>query len=859
MRTVEQAEQLYRQGIAENSAGRPVRALRFLHRALRELADHPASEFDASDILRPRVELAIATAESELNGLNRGLRALAPVADYVAQAQDDRVRVLLQLHLGYMQVRGGNFRLGMEHLDAAVSLIEHADARSACNILLNRGMLRVYLGDLATAGADYRRAVEMAQENELLVEEVKARHNLGEVEFYAGNLALALRLMDEAASLQAEVSPAVALVDRAKVLLGAGLYRDADEALLQAGELFRANRLWKDVGEVELARAQCALLDGEIAAARRLAGSARDRFRRRGNVRWRRDAELVLLQADLAGGRPGARLAHPARRLAAEFSGEGLTARARSAGLIAVEATLASGQSALAEELAASIGPIRRDDSIAFRVHARLVRAKVNLATGRPADGRREIRAGLVELARHQAQFGSVDLQTAGAVHGRQLAELDLGLALRAGRPNGVLAAVERSRATSSRLPSVVAPRDEQVAALLAELRQVSEEVRATESDAAAVRLGSARRRRMAELQQQLRSRAWSAEGSRQAARVANFEETVAAACDRGASYLCYLEVAGRLHALVLGPTGNGVHDLGPAAPMKELVLRVRADLDVLARGQLPTVLRAAVTGSLRRSLQGLETGLITPLGLSPNRLVIAPSGVLATLPWGMLPALAGCPVTVTPSATAWVQASRAEDRTGPLRVTAFAGPDLAFAASEVAAIERIWGYGDAADRSPRPLARRADFDDAVTGNDLVHIAAHGEHQAENPLFSAIRLADGPVYAYELDSSRPVAGHVVLSSCELGQATVRPGDEALGLTSVLLRLGTRSVISGVARVNDQLASEVMIRYHRELAAGRDSAEALATACAGELGGDDGDPSNLPAPFVCFGASWSAAM
>ena len=63
---------------------------------------------------------------------------------------------------------------------------------------------------------------------------------------------------------------------------------------------------------------------------------------------------------------------------------------------------------------------------------------------------------------------------------------------------------------------------------------------------------------------------------------------------------------------------------------------------------------------------------------------------------------------------------------------------------------------------------------------------------------------------------------------------------------MLLRLGTRSVISGVARVPDDVAAEVMTGYHAALAAGVDSAAALAEACAG---------SSAPAPFVCFGASW----
>jgi CHAT domain-containing protein len=115
-------------------------------------------------------------------------------------------------------------------------------------------------------------------------------------------------------------------------------------------------------------------------------------------------------------------------------------------------------------------------------------------------------------------------------------------------------------------------------------------------------------------------------------------------------------------------------------------------------------------------------------------------------------------------------------------------------------------------------------------------------------MFSSLRMADGLLFAHELDRTRRTAEHVVLSACELGLATVRPGDEALGLTSVLLRLGSRSIVAGVARVNDEVAADVMTDYHRRLAGGADSAQALADAIAA---------THEVAPFVCFGSAWHA--
>ena len=92
-----------------------------------------------------------------------------------------------------------------------------------------------------------------------------------------------------------------------------------------------------------------------------------------------------------------------------------------------------------------------------------------------------------------------------------------------------------------------------------------------------------------------------------------------------------------------------------------------------------------------------------------------------------------------------------------------------------------------------------------------------------------------------------MAPHVVLSACELGQATTRPGDEALGWTRVLLALGSRCVVAGVSQVADDRAREVMVDYHRRLAGGDDAATALAGATE----------HGSVVPFVCFGSSWRA--
>src|SRR5581483_6695155 len=302
------------------------------------------------------------------------------------------------------------------------------------NVLLNRGSAQMLLGDLSRAGRDPARCSHVARDGALPLLQSMSLHNLGYVDFLRGDLPLALSRMHEAAERLGEPHM-VNLLDQARVLTEAGLVREADETLARAAEIMRRDRLAQELGEAELERAHCGLIAGDVDGARRLAARARDRFRRRGNDAWRRTAELVLLQGDLAGGRPPRRLVEPALRVRAEFDAEGLTSAARTAALIAAEAHVRSGEPDHAADLLAEIGPASAASSITTRLHRRYVGALLDQQRGRRQAAQRQIRSGLGDLAAYQARFGSLDLQTATAVHGRHLAELGVTMALESGDP----------------------------------------------------------------------------------------------------------------------------------------------------------------------------------------------------------------------------------------------------------------------------------------------------------------------------------------------------------------------------------------------------------------------------------------
>jgi len=272
------------------------------------------------------------------------------------------------------------------------------------------------------------------------------------------------------------------------------------------------------------------------------------------------------------------------------------------------------------------------------------------------------------------------------------------------------------------------------------------------------------------------------------------------------------------------------------------LCRRITADLDVLALNHVPEPLRASARNSLARDLRILDQLLLTPLNLPNAPLVVVPAGRLAALPWSALCSLNGQPVTIAPSAAAWLQAhARFRHRSGP--VVAVAGPGLGRADQEVVGVAQHWPGCETL--TGAEVTGEA-FLSAIDGAYLVHVAAHGRHERESPLFSSISLVDGPVVGYDLDRIAQPPQQVVLSACELGQATVRPGDEALGLTRALLHSGTSTIISGVAKVSDVGAEKLMVDYHRRLAAGAAPAYALADAL---------QAATEPIPFACFGAGW----
>jgi CHAT domain-containing protein len=214
-----------------------------------------------------------------------------------------------------------------------------------------------------------------------------------------------------------------------------------------------------------------------------------------------------------------------------------------------------------------------------------------------------------------------------------------------------------------------------------------------------------------------------------------------------------------------------------------------------------------------------------------------------------VLPSLRARAFSVSPSAAAWLRAE--QHRASGRGVVLVAGPDLPGAEAEVAALARLLpgarvltGAAAAADAVRR----------AIDGAALVHIAAHGNFRVDNPLFSSLRLADGPLTVHDLERLERAPDVLVLSACDSGRSATRPGEEVMGLAAALLALGTASAVTSVLPVPDAETAPFMLAFHGALVAGAAPGAALARARADAVGAGEASASMVVASsFACFGA------
>lgn len=841
--------------VAERALGVAAMHSRDIDVALRHLkAAIRLGERAGSRELAAQARMTLAGVSSFRGWFSRAVREI----DRAINDLHGTERAQAQAQRGMIVHQTGRLDPALADYNAAMPVLRRVDDRMwVWRVLSNRGILYGQRFQFGSALADLHEAARLADDLGLGTSAAFTQQNLGWVNTLAGDLPQALRNLDEAEqrlrTLKAHFGNV--LRDRTELLLSMYLAAEARVAAENAVTELRQERRLSTVPEVRMLHSRAALLDDDPAAALAQAKQAVREFERQNRPEWAAQARFSVLAARLAGPNCNRVSIAEAARVADALDRTPWTASAADARVSAAQLALERGKVAEARAHLERVDPARRRGPAALRARAWYATALLRLSGGNSPGAVRAVRTGLRIVDEHRATLGATDVLAHTAAQRTELAQLGLRIAMTRGNPRAVFEWAERGRASLFLIRPVRPPEDPPLAAALAELRLAVNE--AAEQRGAGRNPARALARQIA-LERQIRDYCRRQPGQAELSDPTSLDALIGRL--GRAALLEFVELDGVLSMVALIDGRARLHRLGPAEPVYDLLDRVAFGLHRLARQRSGAAGRAAAVAMLRDAATRLDHLLLHPVrdalgdAVTGAPVVLVPTGRLQSLPWSILPTCAGRPVTVAPSATSWFLArTRTYQATGSVAVVA--GPQLPGARSEAESVAAIYSTAALVDGSATAEATAA----ALTKADLAHLAMHGRLSPDNPLFSSLQLADGPLMVYDLEQLPRVPPTVVLAACDSGRHVVYAGDELLGLAATFLAKGAQQLVASVVPVPDAATAPLMVEFHRRLAAGLAPAAALAQAQQSVgLSADEADAAGgaelaAAAGFVCVGA------
>jgi tetratricopeptide (TPR) repeat protein len=741
--------------------------------------------------------------------------------DRALQRSSGVLAAQVQVRRGMMRYVLGRYPAALDDLrQAAIVLRRAGDLLWTARALNARAMVYLSVGSTRRADADFASAGHLFTGAGQELEAMYTLQNRGVAAFYSGDLPTALSHLDMAASGYRTLNVSVPSlpIDRCAVLLAAGL---ASDALAEADAAVRGldHRRGQSTRKAELmlTAANCALAAARPQTAQDWAQAAYRLFCSQHSAWWQAHAARVLVQARFAAGPVSPGLLREANRAATRLDALG-AGDATQAHLLAGRMALELGRHDQAERHLLAAAASRRRGGPMSRAAGWLGEALRAQAAGNPRRLLSACRHGLAVLDEHRLSSGSSELRAQASAHGAELATLAQRYAVRAGRPRLLLYWSERWRATALAVPAVRPVADVELQAVLAALRDVTRRLENAESEG---KPSATLRREQRRLENTVRSSTLRTPGSGTVGTVFSPADLLD---QLGSARLVEIvEIDGTMYVLACGAGKVRQFAAGQAADAIRAADFARFALRRIARSRpeddMDSALSILATAGPRLQ-QALLGPAIRQLGDGP--LVIVPSGRLHAIPWALLPALRDRVVSVAPSAVAWMRAHTAAE---PERrnVILARGPGLASNGAEVPAVARL--YDDVTVLAgAEATAEKVLYE--LDGAWLAHVAAHGVFRADSPLFSSLRMHDGPLTVYDFEQLRQAPYRMILSSCESGALAPAGSDELLGLVSSLLPLGTSGIIAATLPLNDHAIVPVMVGLHRHLRAGRNLAESM---------------------------------
>jgi tetratricopeptide (TPR) repeat protein len=718
-------------------------------------------------------------------------------------------------------------------------------------VLLNRGVLHAFRRNYSAALRDLHAAERLCAQFGLQLPAAFVQENLGFVYSRLGDVPVALKHLVAAEQRYASLGAPVGsvLVERSELLLSVLLVSEARDAAVQAVGEFERTRRHLSIPEARLLLARTADLDGDFPVALREARRAVAEFTRQGRREWVVLARFAVLVASLhAEGRARVTV-RQLDEVAIEASLMGWTAAAADARLLAGQLALARRRTTEGRRQLEQVSRSRHHGVAALRARAWYATALLRHDAGDRVAATAAVAVGLRILDDYRATMAATDLRAGVSGLRRDLVQLGLRNAMTSGSPHRVLVWAELGKSRYEQQRPVQPPNDPTMTLRLAELRSIVQDIRDCQANG---RVAGSLIHKQIGLERAIRDLSRQQRGELGAVSHRCPPRLELADSLGEAALVEYVELDETLHAITLVSGRLRLHALGPVTPLRDLVYRLPFALRRLAGQWTTTASGVAAAALLRDTARRFDTALLRPLAkeLGERPLVLVPTGLLQSMPWALLPSTAGRPVTVAPSVALWHGVRRRAPRGGSTVVVA--GPDLPSARREAVEVAALHG----AEPLLGPSATVEAVTAALDGAGLAHLAAHGQVRADNPLFSSLRLADGPLTVYDLERLQSGPDTVVLAACESARSVVLAGEELLGLSAAFLCRDTRQLVGSVVPIPDAETEQLMIRFHMLLASGTSPAPALASA---QENIDHDNPASLAcaAGFVSVGAGFNS--
>jgi CHAT domain-containing protein len=292
-----------------------------------------------------------------------------------------------------------------------------------------------------------------------------------------------------------------------------------------------------------------------------------------------------------------------------------------------------------------------------------------------------------------------------------------------------------------------------------------------------------------------------------------------------------YYQARGQTYVCVVGRDRLDVVPLGPMAHVRSLLRLLQFQLAKFRLGPdyvgaFAEQLQAATEMHLRE----LHAALIAPIRdqLRAAHLVVVPHDVLHFLPFhalfdGERFLIDEFTLSYAPSSSVYrLCRTKQAGANGGALIMGVPDSLTPFIADEVQAVAsvlpdpNVFLGAEATAGQLHRLGMKSQF---------VHIATHGMFRRDNPMFSSIRLGDGPLSVYDLYELRLSSELVTLSGCGTGLSVVVGGDEQLGLVRGLLYAGARGVLLTLWDAYDSSTADFMKTFYGHLRSGWSKARA----------------------------------